>query len=92
MLVDAPLSGLGQVVPEMSPVRDLDRLRRSGCGAFSEARRSVPADDLDAWPLGEPGSQAGCLPIREQVDRAAGYDVHQDGAVVAALAGGEAQS
>jgi hypothetical protein len=69
VLGDAPLGGLAQVVPKMPPVCDLDRLRRSGRGAFGEERRAVPADDLDAGPLGEPGSQAGCLPVREQIDR-----------------------
>ncbi|KRD23510.1 hypothetical protein ASE41_11290 [Streptomyces sp. Root264] len=88
VLGDAPLSGPAQVVPEVPSVCDLDRLRRSGGGTFCEERRAVAADDLDAGPLGEPGGQAGCLPVREQVDRTAGFDVHQDGAVVATLAGG----
>ncbi|MCX4579581.1 hypothetical protein OHB41_41655 [Streptomyces sp. NBC_01571] len=43
----------------MPPVRDLDRLRRSGGSALGEERCSVPADNLDAWPLGEPGRQTG---------------------------------
>ncbi len=82
------LGGFAQVVPQMPPVRDLDRLRRPGCGAFCEERRPVPADDLDTGPLGKPGGQARCFSIRQEIDRTAGFDVHQDSAVAAALAGG----
>ncbi|WP_406310845.1 hypothetical protein [Streptomyces sp. NBC_00623] len=88
VLGDAPLSGLAQVVPQMPPVRDLDRLRRPGCGAFCEERRAVPADDLDTGPLGESGGEARCFPIRQEIDRTAGFDIHQNSAVMAALAGG----
>lgn len=72
----------------MPPVRDLDRLRRPGCGAFCEERRAVPADDLDTGPLGESGGEARCFPIRQEIDRTAGFDIHQKSAVMAALAGG----
>lgn len=88
VLGDAPLGGLAQAVPEMPPVRDLDGLRRTGGGALGEERRPVPAHDLDAGPIGEPGRQAGCLPVGQQVDRTAGFYVDENGAVVAALAGG----
>jgi hypothetical protein len=70
------------------PIRDLDGLRGSGGGAFGKERRPVAADDLDARPLGEPGSQAGCLPIRQQIDGAPGLDVDEESAVAAALAAG----
>lgn len=83
---DAPLGGLAQAVPQMPPVRDLDRLRRSCCGALGEERRAVPADHLDAGPLCEPRGQARCFPVREEVDRTAGSHAHQDSAVAAALA------
>lgn len=85
MLGDAPLGGLAEVVPEMPPVCDLDGLRCTGGGALGEERRPVPAHDLDAGPMGEPGRQARCLPVGQQVDRAAGLDVDENGAVVAAL-------
>lgn len=87
MLGNTPLGGLAQVVPEMPSVRDLDRLRRSGGGALGEERCSVPADHLGAWPLGESGRRTGCLSVREEINGTAGFDVHQDSAVVAALAG-----
>lgn len=56
-------------------------------GALGEERCSVPADHLDAWPLGESGRQTGCLSVREEINWTAGFDVHQDSAVVAALVG-----
>lgn len=88
VLGDGPFGGFAQVVPEVPPVRDLDGLRGAGGGAPGEERCPVPADDLDAWPFGEPDRQAGCLPVGQQVDGAAGLDVDEDGAVMAALAGG----
>jgi hypothetical protein len=88
VLGDCPLGGLAQVVPEVPPVRDLNGLRGTGGGACGEERRPVAADDLNAWPVGEPGRQAGRLPVRQQVDGAAALDVNEDGAVVAALASG----
>lgn len=88
VLGDGPFGGFTQVVPEVPPVRDLDGLRGAGGGAFSEERRPIPADDLDTWPFGEPGRQSGCFPVGQQVNGAAGLDVDEDGAVVAAFAGG----
>ncbi|GHK05613.1 hypothetical protein SY2F82_74100 [Streptomyces sp. Y2F8-2] len=85
---NTPLGGFAQVAPETPPIGDLDRLRRPGCGAFGEERAAVPADDLDARPFGEPGGQAESLPGWEETDRTAGFDVHQDSAAVAVLAGG----
>ncbi|MFI0779366.1 hypothetical protein [Streptomyces sp. NPDC021212] len=57
VLGDGPFGGFAQVVPEVPPVRDLDGLLGCRGGVFSEERCSVPADDLDAWPVGEPGRQ-----------------------------------
>ncbi|OEJ35204.1 hypothetical protein BGK67_31320 [Streptomyces subrutilus] len=74
-------------VPRPGPIGDLDGLRRPGGGALGEERGPAPAHDLDSGPLGQPRGQARCLPARQQVYRAAWLDVHEDGAVVAALAG-----
>lgn len=59
-----------------------------GAGALGEQRCPVTADHLDAWPLGELCRQTGCLPVWEEIDWTAGFDIHEDGAVVAALAHG----
>ena len=58
VLGDAPLGGLAEVVPEVSPVRDLHRLRGTRGRALGEERRTVPADQLDSRPLGQPRGQA----------------------------------
>lgn len=55
LLGDAPLSGFAQVVPEVLPVRNLDRLRGTSRGVLGKERRAVPAHDLDTGPLGKPG-------------------------------------
>ncbi len=88
VLGDAPLGGLAEVVPEAPPVRDLHGLRGADGGALGEERRTVTAHHLDSWPLGQPSGQARGLPVGQQVDGPAGFDVHEDSSVVAALAGG----
>ncbi|GGL69612.1 hypothetical protein GCM10010095_63100 [Streptomyces anthocyanicus] len=57
VLGDGSFGSFAEVVPEVPSVRDLDRLRGSGRGTFREEGRTVPADDLDAGPLGEPRGQ-----------------------------------
>ncbi|KJY33154.1 hypothetical protein VR46_33850 [Streptomyces sp. NRRL S-444] len=87
MLGDASLGGLAEVVPEVPPVCDLDRLGCASGGALGEEWRPVPADDLDAGPLREPGCEAGRFPVGRHVDRLPGLDIHQDSPVMPPLAG-----
>jgi hypothetical protein len=86
MVGDAPFGGFAEVVPQVPAVRDLHCLRCPVGGAFSEERSSVPADDLDPWPLGQPGGQARCLPVWQQVHRPSSFNVDQHRAVVPAFA------
>ncbi|MEV7380809.1 hypothetical protein [Streptomyces lydicus] len=44
VLGDAPLGGFAQVVPQMPPACDFDRLGRSGGGAFRDERRACRND------------------------------------------------
>ncbi|OKI84055.1 hypothetical protein AMK11_22110 [Streptomyces sp. CB02414] len=83
---DGPLGGLAEVVPQVPPVSDLDRLGCPGRGAFREERSPVPADHLDPGALRQPLGQAGCLPVGQQVHRPTGLAIDQNGAVDAALA------
>ncbi len=76
------------IARQVPPVRDLYGLRSADGGALSEERCTVPADHLDSRPQGQPRSQTRGLPIGRHVDRSAGSDVHEDGPVVPALAGG----
>jgi hypothetical protein len=88
VLGDGPFGGFAQVVPEVPPVRDLDGTRGADGGPFDEEGCPIPADHPYAWPLGEPGCQTGCLPVRKQIDGAAGFNVDAGRCRRAALTGG----
>jgi hypothetical protein len=45
---DGAFDGVGEVVPQMPPIRHLQRFRGADPGAFGVGTGSVPADDLDA--------------------------------------------
>jgi hypothetical protein len=67
---DGLLHVLGQVVPQVPAVGDLDGIRCCLPGAISVAPGPVPADDLGAGMRPQPVGEGGGLPIGEQVDRA----------------------
>jgi hypothetical protein len=75
------LGVLGQVVPQVPAVSDLDRVRCAVPGAFGVIPGPVPADHLRARMRRQPGLQGAGFPVRQQVDRPPGADVHQDGPV-----------
>ena len=81
---DASLDGLGEVLPQMEPVRDLDRVRCAGAGCFGIGAGAVPADDLRFSMLGEPLGQRRGVTARQQVNDPAVLAVEQNGAVVLA--------
>jgi hypothetical protein len=51
---NALLDGLGKVLPQVEPVRDLVCLRCPGPGSFRIGTRPIPANDLDAGAGGQP--------------------------------------
>ena len=55
---DAPFDRLGEVLPQVEPVSDLDRVRRPGPCTVGVGARVVPADHLDAG-MGRPASPRG---------------------------------
>src|SRR6266545_5815977 len=57
------LDMLGQVVPQMEAVRDLDRLRRPGAGTLGVSAGPVPADDLHAGTGTQPIGQRVGFPV-----------------------------
>jgi hypothetical protein len=61
---DAPLDGLGEVLPQMEPVRDLDRVRCAGAGAFGIRAGTVPADHPRLRMFGQPCGQRGGVTAR----------------------------
>jgi hypothetical protein len=86
---DRPLHVLGQVVPQVPAVGDLDRLRCSLPGGLGIGASAVPADDLGSGVRLQPGGEGGGLPIAEQVHRAVGGHVDQHRAVAMTAAQGE---
>jgi len=83
---DALLDGLGEVLPQVEPVGDLDRVRRAGPGAVGVGAGAVSADDLDAGVRGQPVRQRLRVAAFEEVQRGAGLDVDDQRAVVLAAA------
>jgi hypothetical protein len=81
---DASFDGLGEVLPQMEPVRHLDRVRCAGAGPFGIGAGPVPADHLRLRMLGQPGGQRGGVAARQQVNDSAVLAVDQDGAIVLA--------
>jgi hypothetical protein len=83
------LGVLGQVVPQVPAVGDLDRVRCAVPGALGVVAGPVPADHLRARMRLQPGLQGAGFPVRQQLDRLARRDVHQDGPVDLAAPQGE---
>ena len=77
---------LAQVVPDMPPVGDLDRLRGALACAVGVGAGPVPADDLGPGMFLQPVGEGFGFAVAQQVNGPSGLDVDQDGAVVAAPA------
>jgi hypothetical protein len=75
---DGLLGVAGQVVPQVPPAGDLDRVRRAGPGALGAGPGPVPADHPRARAGLQPGRQGRRLPVREQVHDLPGGHVDQD--------------
>jgi hypothetical protein len=78
------VDGLGEVLPQVEPVRDLDSLRCPGPGPVRIGTRAVSANDLCSRVGGQPVGQGPGVAALEQVQRRAGLAVNDDGAVVLA--------
>jgi hypothetical protein len=79
---DGPLDRLGEVLPQVEPVGDLDRVRRPGAGTVSVGAGTVPADHLNTGMGGQPVRERLGVAAFQQVKRGAGLAVDQHGAVV----------
>lgn len=80
------LDGFGQVLPQVEAVGDVDGVRGAEPGGFGVGGGAVAADDLHSGVGGQPGAHGFDGAVGQQVGRAAGLDVHQDGRVGVALA------
>lgn len=72
----------------MPAIGDLHRARSTDGSSFGEERRPVAADDLDSWPFPQPGRDSRRLSIGQQIDGPMRFQVDDDSAVGATLAGG----
>ena len=72
---------LGEVVPQMPPVGDLDRPRCTGPGAVGICSRAVPADHLGARMGAQPAGERLCFPVGQQVHWPVRAHVHQHAAI-----------
>jgi hypothetical protein len=77
----ALLDGLGEVLPQVEPVGDLDSVRRPGPGVGA---RPIAADDLDPGVGCQPVGQRPGVAALDEVERRAGLDVDEQRAVVLA--------
>jgi hypothetical protein len=75
---DLPADRLGEVVPKMPAVGDLDRVGQDAADSLGVGARSVPADDLDAGMGAQPGLQRVGAAVGQDIDSAAGLRVDQD--------------
>jgi hypothetical protein len=76
----------GEVVPQVPAVGDLDRSRCTLTGAVGVGAGAVAAHHLGAGVLPQPVGEGVGVPVAQQVHRAVGGHVDQDGAVVVAAA------
>ncbi len=60
--------GLGEVVPQVPAVADLDRVGQGSADRLGVGGRSVPAHGLDARMPAQPGFQSGGFPAGQHLD------------------------
>ena len=77
---------LGQQVPQVPAVTDLDRTGQGPADRFSIGTGPVPAHDLDAGVAAQPGLQHVGLAAVQDIDPLAGLGVDQDGRIDLATA------
>lgn len=75
------LHRLGQVVPQMPAVGDLDRPRRTGTGRLGVRAGTIAADHLGSRVRLQPLGHGAGAPIRKDIDRSMGAHVDQHSAV-----------
>ena len=80
------LDVLGEVVPQVPAVGDLDGSWRAGAGAVGVGAGPVAADHPGAGMLAKPDRERLCLSVFQQVDGPVGGHVYQHGAVDPAAA------
>jgi hypothetical protein len=54
MLFEDPQNRFTEVLQDVPAIGDLSRLRHALAGTIGITRRPIPADDFNAWVIGEP--------------------------------------
>lgn len=78
---DGLLHRLGEVLPDVPPVRHVDGVRRAEPSGLGEREGTVAADHLDTGMAGQPLGHRRHVPVGQQNNRPPGLDVHQDGGI-----------
>lgn len=78
--------GIGQIVQEMPPVRDLNGGGRTLADAISVGASTITSDNLDARMSFQPCGNGVSLAVGQQVDRTIALKIDQNGAVTLAAA------
>ena len=81
--------GLGEVVPQVPAVADLDRVGQGSADRLGVGGRSVPAHGLDARMFAQPGFQGGGVAAGQYLDPLAGLGVDDDRGVAVPAPQGE---
>jgi len=66
-LVSVP-DHIAQILEQLPPVCDLDRVRGATAGAIRVGAAAIPANDADALVVGQPSCEGVCGPVGQQVD------------------------
>lgn len=81
--------GLGEVVPQVPAVADLDRIGQSSTDRLCVGGRSVPAHGLDARMSAQPGLQSGGFAAGQYLDPLTGLGADDDRGVAVSAPQGE---
>lgn len=82
------LQHISDVLQQVKPIRDLDRLWRTLTGTLGVIWRAIPRDDFDARMVLEPLFQSGRRAVWQQVDRTMTFEVDEDRAILLTFAYG----
>lgn len=86
---DLLADGLGEVVPQVPAVADLDRVGQGSADCLGVGGRSVPAHGLDARMSAQPGFQRGGVAAGQYLDSLTGFGVDDDRGVAVPAPQGE---
>jgi hypothetical protein len=84
MPIHHTLQGFAEIVEEMPPIRDLERIGDPLPSRLGIRASTITRDDLDAFMMLQPIRDGGGLAVGQQVDDGVALEVDQDGSLVLA--------